>query len=64
MPATQTKPLSIRKANRLAKGRAMVSPALDGSKLWHVARPGSVQYHAPMTRKVWLGFLRTGVVRV
>ena len=53
--------LTIREANRLAKGRAKVSVDPEDARLWQVERPGSVQAHEPMTREAWLAFLDTGV---
>ena len=52
--------LTIREANRLAKGRAKVSADPEDARLWRVERPGSVQAHEPMTREAWLGFLDAG----
>ena len=52
--------LTIRKANRLAKGRAKVSVDPEDARLWQVEQPGSVQAHEPMTRQAWLAFLKTG----
>jgi len=52
--------LTIRKANRLAKGRAKVSVDPEDARLWQVEQPGSVQAHEPMTREAWLAFLDTG----
>jgi len=54
--------LTIRKANRLAKGRAKVSVDPEDARLWRVERDGgqSVQAHEPMTREAWLAFLETG----
>jgi hypothetical protein len=54
------RPLTIREANRLAKGRAKVSADPEDVRLWRVERPGSVQAHAPMTREAWLAFLGAG----
>jgi formylmethanofuran dehydrogenase subunit E len=53
--------LTIREANRLARGRAKVSTDPEDARLWRVERPGSVQVHEPMTREAWLAFLETGV---
>jgi len=53
--------LTIREANRLAKGRAKVSANPEDARLWRVERPGSVQAHEPMTREAWLTFLDAGV---
>jgi len=52
--------LTIREANRLAKGCAKVSADPEDARLWRVERPGSVQAHAPMAREAWLAFLDTG----
>ncbi|MBM4020270.1 MAG: hypothetical protein FJ288_18445 [Planctomycetes bacterium] len=52
--------LTIREANRLAKGRAKVSADPEDARLWRVERPGSVQAHEPMTREAWLAFLGAG----
>ena len=52
--------LTIREANRLAKGRAKVSADPEDGRLWRVERPGSVQAHEPMTREAWLAFLDAG----
>ena len=51
------KVLTIREANRLAKGRARVSIDPEDRRLWQVDRPGSRQAHEPMTRLEWLRFL-------
>jgi len=51
------RPLTIREANRLARGRAKVSVDAEDRRLWRVERPGSVQAHEPMTREAWLAFL-------
>jgi hypothetical protein len=55
------KVLTIREANRLARGRPKVSVDPEDGRLWRVERPGSVQAHEPMTREAWLAFLETGV---
>jgi len=52
--------LTIREANRLARGRAKVSVNPEDRRLWRVERPGSVQAHEPMTREAWLAFLGAG----
>jgi len=52
--------LTIREANRLAKGRAKVSADPEDARLWRVERPGSVQAHEPMTHEAWLAFLNAG----
>ena len=54
--------LTIREANRLAKGRAKVSADPEDARLWRVERDGgqSVQAHEPMTREAWLAFLDAG----
>jgi len=49
--------LTIREANRLAKGRAKVSADPEDARLWRVERPGSVEAHEPMTRLAWQTFL-------
>jgi len=54
------KVLTIREANRLARGRAKVTVDPEDGRLWQVERPGSVQAHEPMTREAWLEFLKTG----
>jgi histone H3/H4 len=54
------KVLTIREANRLARGRARVTVNPEDGRLWQVQRPGSVQAHEPMTREAWLEFLKTG----
>ena len=54
------KVLTIREANRLARGRARVTVDPEDERLWQVERPGSVQAHGPMTREAWLAFLDTG----
>jgi DNA-directed RNA polymerase subunit RPC12/RpoP len=51
------KTLTIREANRLARGRAKVSVDPEDGRLWRVERPGSVQAHEPMTRLAWQTFL-------
>jgi formylmethanofuran dehydrogenase subunit E len=56
------KQLTIREANRLARGRAKVTVDPEDGRLWQVQRPGSVQAHEPMTREAWLAFLETGEV--
>jgi len=55
------KVITIREANRLARGQAKVSVDPEDARLWRVERPGSVQAHEPMTREGWLAFLETGV---
>jgi len=49
--------LTIREANRLAKGRAKVSADPEDARLWRVERPGSVEAHEPMTKLAWQTFL-------
>jgi formylmethanofuran dehydrogenase subunit E len=49
--------LTIREANRLAKGRAKVSVDPEDARLWRVERPSSVEAHEPMTRLAWQTFL-------
>ena len=69
LPAAQAaqheawRPLTVREANRLARGRAKVSVDPEDARLWRVERDGgqSVQAHEPMTREAWLAFLETGV---
>jgi len=56
------RPLTVREANRLARGRAKVTVDPEDGWLWQVERPGSVQAHEPMTREAWLAFLKTGTV--
>jgi len=55
------KVLTIREANRLARGRATVTVDPEDGRLWQVERPGSVEAHEPMTREAWLAFLKTGM---
>jgi len=55
------RPLTVREANRLARGRAKVSVDPEDARLWRVERPGSVQAHEPMTHEAWLAFLEAGV---
>jgi len=55
------KQLTIREANRLARGRARVTVDPEDGRLWQVERPGSIQAHEPMTREAWLAFLEAGV---
>ena len=52
--------LTIREANRLAKGRAKASVDPEDARLWRVERPGRIQTHEPMTREAWLAFLDAG----
>ena len=55
--------LTIREANRLAKGRwktVKVRRDPEDARLWRVERPGSIQAHEPMTREAWLAFLDAG----
>jgi len=54
------RPLTVREANRLARGRARVTRCPEDGRLWQVERPGSVQAHEPMTHDAWLAFLETG----
>jgi len=56
------KTLTIREANRLARGRATVTADPEDGRLWRVERDGgqSVQAHEPMTREAWLAFLGAG----
>jgi len=51
------KQLTIREANRLARGRAKVTVDPEDGRLWQVERPGSVEAHEPMTRLAWQTFL-------
>ena len=57
------RPLTVREADRLARGRAKVSADPEDACLWRVERDGgqSVQAHEPMTREAWLAFLDAGV---
>jgi hypothetical protein len=54
------RPLTVREANRLARGRAKVTVDPEDGHLWQVERPGSVEAHEPMTRERWLAFLDMG----
>jgi hypothetical protein len=56
------RPLTVREANRLARGRAKVSVDPEDGRLWRVERDDgqSVQAHEPMTREAFLAFLDTG----
>jgi len=49
--------LTIREANRLARGRAKVSVDPVDRRLWRVEGDGWVEAHEPMTREAWLAFL-------
>ena len=51
------KQLTIREANRLARGRAKVAVDPEDGRLWQVQRPGSVETHEPMTQLAWQTFL-------
>jgi len=49
--------LSIREANRLATGRAHVSPDPIDPTLWRVEDEHATEAHEPMTASAWLAFL-------
>lgn len=49
--------LTIREANRLAKGRAKVSVDPEDARLWRVEADGWVEAHEPMGRLAWQTFL-------
>ena len=49
--------LTIREANRLARGRARVTRSPEDGRLWRVEGDGWVQAHEPMTRLAWQTFL-------
>ena len=51
------KRLTIREANRLARGRARVSVDPVDRQLWQVEGDGWVEAHEPMTRLAWQTFL-------
>ena len=50
------KPLTLRQARALAKGRVRAEPSEVDSTLWHIHLHG---VYAPMTRTQWLHFLAT-----
>ena len=52
------KPLSIRDANRLARGIVRVSADPIDLSLWRVEDDEAVQAHEPMTASAWLAFLK------
>ena len=51
------KTLTIREANRLARGRARVTRCPEDGRLWRVEGDGWVEAHEPMTRLAWQTFL-------
>ena len=51
------KAITIREANRLARGRAKVSVDPVDRRLWQVEGDGWVGAHEPMTRLAWQTFL-------
>ena len=51
------KVLTIREANRLARGRARVSRDMVDPRLWRVKGDGWAETHEPMTRLAWQTFL-------
>ena len=51
------KTLTIREANRLARGRAQVRASDVDPTLWQVQGNGWVEVHEPMTRLAWQTFL-------
>jgi glutamine cyclotransferase len=51
------KTLTIREANRLARGRARVTASPVDRRLWQVEGDGWVEAHEPMTRLEWQTFL-------
>ena len=51
------KTLSMREANRLARGRAQVTVDRVDRRLWRVEGDGWVEAHEPMNRETWLAFL-------
>ena len=58
MNARSDKPLSICDANRLATGRAHVSPDPIDPTLWRVEDDEATEVHEPMTRDQWVAFLK------
>ena len=50
-------PLSIRDANRLARGVIRVSADSVDPSLWRVEDGQAIQAHEPMTASEWLAFL-------
>jgi len=52
-------PLSIREANRLARGTVRVSADPIDPSLWRVEDDDATEAHEPMTRDQWVAFLRT-----
>ena len=57
MNARSDTPLSIRQANRIAAGRAHVSPDPIDPTLWRVEDEHATEAHEPMTASAWLAFL-------
>jgi len=51
------KVLTIREANRLARGRARVTRSPEDPRLWRVEGDGWVEAYEPMTRLAWQTFL-------
>jgi hypothetical protein len=49
--------LTIREANRLARGRARVTVDPEDPRLWRVEGDGWVEAHEPMTKLAWQTFL-------
>jgi len=54
---TMVKTLTMREANRLARGRARVTRCPEDGRLWRVEGDGWVEAHEPMTRLAWQTFL-------
>jgi len=52
------KPLTIREANRLARGTVRVSTDHVDASLWRVEDDGATEAHEPMTRDEWVAFLK------
>ena len=51
------KRLTIREANRLARGRARVTRSPEDPRLWRIEGDGWVEAHEPMGRLAWQTFL-------
>ena len=51
------KALTIREANRLARGRPRVTTSPEDPRLWRVEGNGWVEAHEPMGRLAWQTFL-------
>ncbi len=59
MNARSDRPLSVRQANRIARGTVRVSADPIDPSLWRVEDGEAIEAHEPMTASEWLAFLKT-----